>query len=631
VYAWNLWIFQHELIEHGQLPFSTDHIFAYTGGLDFALHNYTPLAGLVAVPFMSWLGVVGTYNLILFMCLALSGLGVFVLARRLNLEAPAAWCAGALFMASPVMTARTTEHLSLVTAAPLPLFIWSLLGALDRRRVRDFLLVGTLVALATYSDAYYGIYCVLIGAFFAMWWTVRIELRHVTDRPAMLVLVELLIVLIAVFMAWRLVTGTTSIALGNTRVGLETFYTPMLALVVTLGVRAWLSWRPTFRLHDPERCLPSLVRGGCLSIAVCLVLLMPMIVGIAVRYFDGRLPETTTYWRSGPGGVDLLSYVVPNPLHPWFGDATRSWLGSKGFDGFPEFVASFSLVALAVIAVGAARRTLPRMWVMFTALAILLSLGPFVHVAGLNTYLIGPWAILRYVPIIGMVHSPSRFVIPAVMGLSLLFAFALTAAARRSTSRWRVMGTLGALLLAWELMPAPRVVYSAEVPAVYRLIAENGDDMGRVLELPTGMRDGTSSVGKFSPANQYFQTGHQRAMIGGYVSRLSNWRKRESRRSPVLDAIFELSEGRSLSSNLIERAREARTAFLRRTCVKFVVVNKSQASAALREFAVDVLNLRALHDDERFQLLTPIDHPPCEPRRRSMFRPRSDDTPRPLP
>jgi hypothetical protein len=527
------------------------------------------------------------------------------------------------------MTARITEHLSLITAAPLPLFIWSLLRALDNRRVPDFLLVGTLVAIATYSDAYYGIYCVLIGVFLATSRMVRIEVHHEPLPVSMLVRAcDLLMAFIGGLIVWRLATGTTSITLGSVRVGLETLYTPVLALVVILAIRAWLTWRPILALHDPNRCLPSLVRGGLLAVAVCLSLLMPMIVGITVRYLAGHLPDTETYWRSSPGGVDLLSYVVPNPVHPWFGDTTRSLLRSNGFDGFPEFVGSFSLVALAVIAIGAARRTLPGLWVRFTSLAVLLSLGPFVHVAGLNTYLIGPWAILRYVPLIGMARSPSRFAIPAVMGLSLLFGFALAALTRRSMSRWRMMGALVVVLLAVELMPAPRVVYSAEVPAVYRLIAENGDDTGRVLELPTGMRDGTSSLGRFNPANQYFQTRHHRPMIGGYVSRISSWRKQENRRSPVLNAIFELSEGRPLSGDLRKRAREARTAFLRRTCVRFVVVNKPLASRDLREFAIETLDLTPMHEDEVFQLWTPVDPPPCEPRRRRLPRIRSDDTPR---
>ena len=54
-------------------------------------------------------------------------------------------------MASPVLTARNTAHLSLVIAAPLPLFLWALLRTLDSRRIRDAVLVGRLVALATYS------------------------------------------------------------------------------------------------------------------------------------------------------------------------------------------------------------------------------------------------------------------------------------------------------------------------------------------------------------------------------------------------------------------------------------------------------------------------------------------------
>jgi hypothetical protein len=628
VYVWNLWIFRHELIEHAHVPFSTDHVFAYTDGIDFALHNYTPLAGMLGVPLMNWLGLVSAFNVILLAVVAMSGFGVFVLARTLGLHPLAAWCAGALFMGSPVISARTTEHFSLVTAAALPLFVWALLRALERHRIGDCVLVGALVAAATYSDAYYGIYCLLMGVFFVMWQFARLDVQQPSARSLRFARAcDGLIALIVGLMTWRLLSGTTSIAVAQVRVGLQTLYTPMLALVAISAARAWLTWRPTFVVHDPDTSLPRLMRGGLVAVVVCLSLLSPMIAGIARRFMAGRLPETETFWRSGPGGVDLLAYVVPNPVHPWFGTTTRSWLSSNGFEGFPEFVASFSLIALAVIAVGAARRALPRVWVRFTVVAILISLGPFVHVAGVNTYVIGPWALLRYVPIIGMAQSPSRFAILAVMGLSLLFAFALAELMRRS-STLRVGGICLAVLLAVEMTPAPRVLYSAEVPAIYRLITENSDDMGTVLELPTGIRDGTSLLGRFSPANQYFQTKHQRAMVGGYVSRVSGWRKQENRRSPVLNAIFELSEGRPLSADRLERAREARTAFLRRTCVRFVVVNKERASHQLREFAEEALHLTLMHEDETFQLLVPVDPPPCDPRRRRLNWPRSDDTPR---
>jgi hypothetical protein len=95
------------------------------------LHNYTPLAGLLGVPLMDWLGIVGTFNVILLASMAISALGVYLLGRRLGLTTVFAWSAGAVFIASPVLTARASEHFSLVTAAPLPLFIWALLRALD--------------------------------------------------------------------------------------------------------------------------------------------------------------------------------------------------------------------------------------------------------------------------------------------------------------------------------------------------------------------------------------------------------------------------------------------------------------------------------------------------------------------
>jgi hypothetical protein len=62
--------------------------------------------------------------------------------------------------------------------------------------------------------------------------------------------------------------------------------------------------------------------------------------------------------------------------------------------------------------------------------------------------------------------------------------------------------------------------------------------------------------------------------------------------------------------------------------LRFVVVDKLHASHELREFAVDTLSLSLMHADETYELLTPVDPPPCEPRRRRAYRLVSDDTPR---
>lgn len=620
VYVWNLWIFRHEILRHANLPFSTDHVFAYTGGTDFALHNYTAVAGLLGVPLIGWLGVVGAFNAIMILFIALAGAGTFVLARRVGLAPWAAWICGAMFAASPVLTARETAHMSLVLAAPLPLFLWSLLRTLDLRRRRDAALTGAIVALATYSDAYYGIYCALMGAFFVAWrftsWS-RGDRTAAVRRAARAL--DVLLALAGALIAWRLFKGPADVVIAGISIKLQTLYNPLLMVALLACARGLLAWRPRVRLDDPESVLPRAWRLGALAVATCALLMLPVIAGVVLRAIDGRLPATETFWRSSPRGVDLLAYFVPNPNSPWFGDTTRPWLLPPRGDAFPEFVASFSLAAFAVIAVAAWRGLLPRIWVVFTACFALLSLGPFIHVAGVNTYVVGPWALLRYVPIIGMARSPSRFAIVAALGLSLLFAFALQELWRRRSGSGRAWAALLAIVLVAELTPFPRPLYSAAVPRIYDLVGSSTahpDDAGRLLELPTGLRDGTSSVGNFNPASPFFQTKHRRPVIGGYLSRVSGWRKQRNALDPMMFALTTASEGRALSPAQLDAAREWREPFLRRSCVRYVILDRNRAPGGLRETAIALLRLTHVYDDGAYELLTPVDPPSCDPPQR---------------
>jgi hypothetical protein len=360
VYVWNIWVFRHELIEHAHLPFSTGHVLAYTGGTDLSLHNYAPIAGLLGLPLVGPLGIIGTYNVLMLVFMALSGLGVFLLAGQLGLGAVFAWSAGALFVASPVMTARQTGHFSLVIAAALPLFLWALLRALDTERVRDAVLVGVLVAAATYSDAYYGVYCAMMGAFLIAWRFGRVEWRGASAWRRLARFLDVTIAVSGILIAWRVASGTTTLVLGPIAIGLQTLYTPVLLLTCAVALRAWLAWRPVWRVHDSAARLPALLRLGAMAVAACLVLLLPQLFGIARAFVTDQLPGTEIYWRSSPRGVDALAYFVPNPNHAWFGDHTRQWfMPPDEPNWYPEFVGAFSLVAFAVIAAGARLRVLP--------------------------------------------------------------------------------------------------------------------------------------------------------------------------------------------------------------------------------------------------------------------------------
>jgi len=212
-------------------------------------------------------------------------------------------------------------------------------------------------------------------------------------------------------------------------------------------------------------------------------------------------------------------------------------------------------------------------------------------------------------------RSPARFAVVAALGISLLAAFAMTALRERYRRGGTWLAVAALVAATFELMPAPRHLYAAAVPDIYRLVsaADTRDEAGRLLELPTGIRDGTSSLGNFSALSSFFQTSHRRPMVGGYLSRVSTWRKVENMRMPMLGALTRLSQGASLSSEDAERARDARDAFLARSCTRFVLVNRRRASAELHEFARRALRLTPVAQDPDYALYAPVDPPPCAP------------------
>src|SRR5262249_47351200 len=123
-------------------------------------------ADLLALPLLPVLGVVATFNVVYMFNVALCGFGQFLLAERVTRRFAESWIAGAMFLLAPFFIARGTSHFSLAAAAPLPLFAYWLDRAWESRRTRDGVLAGVMVAWASASDPYYGVYCLLFAAIF---------------------------------------------------------------------------------------------------------------------------------------------------------------------------------------------------------------------------------------------------------------------------------------------------------------------------------------------------------------------------------------------------------------------------------------------------------------------------------
>jgi hypothetical protein len=209
--------------------------------------------------------------------------------------------------------------------------------------------------------------------------------------------------------------------------------------------------------------------------------------------------------------------------------------------------------------------------------------------------------LLRYVPVVNLTRMPGRFAIVVALAVSVLFAMALRAIGDRWPERRRLMLGVVALLLAIELLPAPRPLYSASVPAAYAIVRDDPRPV-RVLELPFGVRDGVSSEGNFSARYQFHQTVHGKRLIGGYLSRVSARRIREIKASPMLRGLLALSEGRTLAPVEHEALIAGAPAFIQETQLAWVVVHPSRTPPALARFVTEAFDLEPVptgDDDAR--------------------------------
>lgn len=613
VYVWNLWVFGHE-ISQGRLPFYTSSILSATpqlGPVNLSLHNYTTFANVLALPLTPWLGIVAAFNVIYIFNVALTGFAMYLLAREVIGRHAESWLAGALFTASPMLIARGTAHFSLVAAAPLPLFCLFLSRAIRHQRPRDAMFAGLIVAWAAFCDAYYAVYCVMLAVFMLAAHTLQVR-RPMGEAPPRRIklvrFVDVLILIVGGFIAGMTIRGGgPMVALGSmigVRISMRTLYTPMLIVSCLVVLRVVLALRP--RIHFSGSLMPSRAVWKAVAVGVLAMLLplSPVLYAFGERLaFDNSI-GTPIYWRSSPPGVDLLAFFLPNPNHPLWGAPIQDLIVklSQRPDGYPEFTASIPYVAIGLFAVAWWRfgwRPVP-LPVVFPITCALLALGPFIQIAGMNTHIPTPWAFLRYVPLVGLARSPSRFAVLVMMGLGTLFALALVHVTSRYAEtrpdRRRLILAAVAALLVFELSPAPRTLYSAEVPAIYRTIASDPSPSVRVLGLPLGVRDGASSIGDYSAQSQYYQTAHGKGILGGYISRVSDRRKHRLQSIPMYDALMTLSEGKPLSLVQQQRAEATTGQFITRTRVKYVVVDVARTPPALLDFACRTLGLMKIEE-----------------------------------
>ena len=143
---------------------------------------------------------------------------------------------------------------------------------------------------------------------------------------------------------------------------------------------------------------------------------------------------------------------------------------------------------------------------------------------------------------------------------------------------------IGALLL-FELLPAPR---DAALGRDARpSIGSSPPIPGRsaCCRCRSACATASARAANYSSSSQFYQTFHEKRLVGGYISRLPGDSIERYRRNSTLRVLLRLSEGTPVEPELLRtRLARARTATLRRLKIGYVVIDPAIVSE-LVEFA----------------------------------------------
>ena len=491
---WNLWWVQQALGQ-GRSPFHTDLLF-YPQGVDLYFHTLNLPLVLLALPFAALFGLTAGYNSSVILALTLAGYAGWRLAAYVTGQPLAAFFGGIIIGFNPLSLALLQGQVNALSLAPCVLCLEFYLRAWATGRRRDAVLTGLFFALAVLTVGYYEGYLLLFFALDGLrrLWALREVRREV---------------------------GRHELRPQNSE----------------LRIRVWRTLRRAGGVLGWGGGTAALIAGPYVLAAG-----LSLGRGQIIPYSSADAAQTVA------NSADLLSFLLPSRLGwlwgsqaPWWQGAARSiydftWLGpvTLGLAALgwwaerrSSAVRHQSLLGGQQIAVAnsalstqhsalVTRLPSAAFWLALAVVGALLALGPSLQVNGqpLGAGAVPlPFSLLRLVPPFNIMRVPFRFSTLTWIGLGVAAAGGMGLLVGPG-SRGRRIG-VSVLVAALLLLEMPLHVWPTRAAGLPPSLAAVAADPapGALLELPFTQHGGLDA------ARMLYQTGHGRAITGGYLSR----------------------------------------------------------------------------------------------------------------
>ncbi len=420
------------------------------------------------------LGSVFTCNLLYFSAFVLSGFGAYTLVRHITRDETAGIVAGIIYTFAPYHFEHAfVGHMGSVTMQWIPFCALFLLKMAEDKKVTDAILAAVFFIMVALSDLQY---MVFMGLF------------------------------IGLFFVYRFITG---------------------------------------ELKFVKKDLTQVLIFTILSLLVILPL---NISNIAIatagdNFLSPARSEAELF------SVDLANFLIPSITHPIVGDFVSSNIYHNDYrTQFPwESVAfiGFSVLFLSIYASLKECSKKILFWQISAAFFALMSLGPILHVLGQSVFfgqeIPLPFGVLsQIVPGLSNSRTPGRFEVITLLSISVLAGIGIQkvmndiaahSQVRSKVKMLRVLIPIGiAALIILEYLAVPFVTTDPSVPTFYQELATEPGDFA-VIEIPASYSNAAGTIA------EYYQTVHQKKMVGGQMSRVPDSSRMFERQAPFISQI----------------------------------------------------------------------------------------------
>jgi hypothetical protein len=313
-----------------------------------------------------------------------------------------------------------------------------------------------------------------------------------------------------------------------------------------------------------------------------------MIIGIALTvatsysvFFSDDESNTIQLWQHEMFSVSLENLIMPSPKHTSQSltdyaimHAIHDLAGSPNVPGVRSIEQAvylgYAAIILATIALISFRKQYAWFWASLGGLFLLISLGPELRIFNNLTGIILPERLLyEVIPGWDAIRAPARFIVITNISLAILSSYTIFNLMGKklftNKIKYIIVFVIIAILL-FDYAHLPFDTHEIIIPEIYDEIKSDKSNFS-ILELPLGGYGEQQLMS--SPVFMFYQTIHEKPIIGGYESKPSN-ELLENQTSYFLNIFhyyYEVNVNREYLSN-------SALANMKNLDIKYVIIHK---------------------------------------------------------